>query len=105
VVLIPPRERAPLLQLGEDQIKITKKKGVTIVQVERARHIGEVEAVLAILAFEAWNIKAQGYQPNLNPGTWLPDLGLGWKGGFVSSSEPWSKNFILRGKIEQALHR
>jgi hypothetical protein len=78
VVLIPPNDSQHLLRLGSDRVRIEKRKGLTLVRVERAAAITLGEVLVALLGLEAANLWVQGYKPNpTNPGTWIPNLALG----------------------------
>jgi hypothetical protein len=77
IVFIPPAEER-LLRLSKDKIKISRKRGITFIEVERAHHIGAAEVLGGVAVLEAINLWAQGYHPvGDNPGTWFPQLWLG----------------------------
>lgn len=78
IVLIPPDETRGLLRLGKERIRISRKRGITFVQVERAHDLHAIEILGGLGVLEALNLWAQGYKPNGgDPGTWFPQLWLG----------------------------
>jgi hypothetical protein len=78
VVVIPPDDNPHFLRFGSDRVRIEKKRGLTLVRVERAKAITVAEILLGIGGLEAVNLWVQGYKPQAdNPGTWIPNLALG----------------------------
>ncbi len=81
VVMIPPRERRPLIQFGRDKVRITTRKGVTFVQVERAHHLGILEAVLFLVVGTAAAAEAEGIASGRTKS------GVSWRGPYTSTTE------------------
>lgn len=84
VVLPPPTPHG--FALSKPRVQVKTVRGVRVVSWKPRTELTVGEGVLLTLvgaiAFEAWNLSAQGYNPQpLNPGTWMPDLGLRWRKG------------------------